>query len=460
MVLIENVKLVRSDRTKQYIITIAVALSGICVGTSLTWTSPTLPQLIEKNIIVKSQECIIGSLLPLGAVISAIPVGYLADLIGRRKTLIVSQIPILVSLALIWLFSYNLPVLFTARFLAGMGCGAMFVSAPMYIGEIAETKIRGKLISFFELSECIGTLLTVTLGAVVDFRLLTLILGILATMFASLLFFIPESPTYLLKIGKTSQAVKELKYFRGEEYANVEKELSEMEHLLKLTKSRKTKFKDLFTTTSNRKATIASLGIMAFRQLSGIEAVMFYTVIIFMNTGNNFSPYLGTIIVDTIQVCSACCAVIVIEKAERRFFLKLSSIGMGISLAIIGAYSHSEDYIQLNVFNVELLPVLSLTMFVIAFTLGYGPVPLAVINELFTSEIKGKATGLAIMVNWLFVFIVTLAFPLMNTNLGGHVTFYTFAAFMVVATVFVQLFVPETRGKTLETIQFELGEIE
>lgn len=112
------------------------------------------------------------------------------------------------------------------------------------------------------------------------------------------------------------------------------------------------------------------------------------------------------------------------------------------------------QYILEHLFaGLGILPLASLGLFIVAFSLGFGPVPWMIMGELFAPEIKGVASGLAVMMNWALVFVVTFSFPLMNSGLGGHVTFYIFAAIMVVGTTFVKFVVPETRGKSLQEIQ-------
>lgn len=396
-------------------------------------------------------------MLPLGAPLSALPIGYLADAIGRKKTLLLAEIPLITSFGLLYAFFWQPLVLYTARFLAGLGCGALFVLIPMYIGEIAEPSIRGKLVSLFELSDCIGILLTAVLGSMMNFQALTLILFFVSAAFTSLLLLVPETPVYLRSIDEVSRAKEVLKYFRGEEYGYIDREFREIEMLIGESNS-KQKMKELFASESNRKGIIAGLGIMAFRQFSGIEAVIFYTVSIFMLIGDEIPPYQGTIIVYTVQMVSAYCAVRIIEKASRRFYLKLSSIVMAISLALLGIHYQNRLILEIKIFGREFLPLISLTLFIVAFTIGFGPVPLTIMSELFAPHIKAQASGLAIMTNWLSAYIVTFAFPLMTTHLGSHITFYVFSMFMVLATLFVQFFVPETKGKTLERIQIELSE--
>lgn len=134
----------------------------------------------------------------------------------------------------------------------------------------------------------------------------------------------------------------------------------------------------------------------------------------------------------------------------------LSSLGMLVCLAALGLYFHLQK-LEVSFAGLGILPLASLVLFIVTFSLGFGPVPWMIMGELFAPEIKGIASGLAVMMNWALVFVVTFSFPLMNSGLGGHVTFYIFAAIMAVGTAFTKLVVPETRGKSLQEIQQTLS---
>lgn len=144
-----------------------------------------------------------------------------------------------------------------------------------------------------------------------------------------------------------------------------------------------------------------------------------------------------------------------VERAGRKVILMGSSTGMAASLVTLGVYFH----LQLNgkAEGMGLLPVFSLVIFICTFSMGYGPVPWMMMAELFAPEIRGVASGIAVLTNWGFVWLVTFCFPLMNANLGPHITFYVFAAVMGVATPFVFFAVPETKGRSVKEIQEALA---
>lgn len=435
-------------------------MGAIGAGTTLAWTSPVLPQLIptpnttsSANVtfqLTESQGGTVGSMLALGALVAALPAGYVAEKIGRKKAILTFIIPFLIQWLLI-VFAQNAETIYVGRLFAGVATGAMCVICPMYIGEIASAEIRGALGSFFQMFLCIGILLTYFLGSLVTWRYLSGLLAIVPVLFALLFFLMPETPTYLLKIGDGDAAEKSLTYFRGISY-NVERELKEIQKSIEEAKEKSAGVKDLVASRANRKALLSSFGLMVFQQLSGVNAVIFYTVPIFKSAGSSLAPDVAAIIVAVVQVAIAYAAAMLIEKAGRRYFLITSSTGMLLCLTALGMYFHLQK-LQISFAGLGILPLASLVLYIVAFSLGFGPVPWMIMGELFAPEIKGVASGLAVMMNWFLVFVVTFSFPIMNSSLGGHATFYIFAVIMAIGTAFVYFVVPETRGKSLQEIQ-------
>ncbi|KAF2900528.1 hypothetical protein ILUMI_05660 [Ignelater luminosus] len=460
----------------QYIATICVSLGAVCAGTALAWTSPVLPQLQEPSsalnetlnstlqvedtsanssstsafYLTESQGSLVGSMLAIGALCSALPAGYVADKFGRKKANLFLTLPYMINWLLI-VFATSPFMLYVARFFSGIATGAMCVTAPMYIGEIAEVSIRGTLGSFFQMCLCFGILLTYAVGAFMTWVGLSWILMIVPLLFAICLYFMPETPIYLVKTGQTTAAEDSLKFLRGKRY-NVEPELKTIQAGLAKSEESQAGVKDLISSIGNRKALISALGLMLFQQLSGINAVIFYTVPIFNSAGTGIPSDLAAIIVSVVQFIIAYVAAMIIDKANRRFYLMLSSSGMCVCLAALGLYFHLKiNHITFT--GIGMIPLISLVVFIIAFSLGFGPVPWMIMGELFAPEIKGVASGLAVTTNWILVFLVTFSFPIMNSSLGGHITFYLFAIIMVIGTFFVYTYIPETRGKSLQEIQ-------
>lgn len=191
---------------------------------------------------------------------------------------------------------------------------------------------------------------------------------------------------------------------------------------------------------------------MVFQQFSGINAVIFFTESIFNSAGSTLNAALCSIIVGVVQVIMTLCSSLLIERAGRKMLLLFSSTVMSICLAILGAYYNMKDNHK-DVSSIGWLPLFCVAFFIISFSVGYGPIPWLMMGELFLPDAKGKAVSLTVMFNWVCVFVVTKCFGMMNTSLGSDITFWFFATWMAVATVYVALAVRETKGKTASQIQ-------
>ncbi|XP_018333075.1 facilitated trehalose transporter Tret1-2 homolog isoform X2 [Agrilus planipennis] len=450
-----------TQKKNQYIAATCAALGAICAGTTLAWSSPALPQLVVPAgtntsrpgvsfQLTEAEGSLVGSMLAIGALFSAIPAGFIADKFGRKQTNLMLVVPYTVCW-LLTVFATNAYMLYAARFFAGLATGAICVTAPMYIGEIAEPSIRGTLGTFFQLFMCLGILATYVIGAFINWVGLSAILAMAPIIFASSLWFMPETPIFLVKIRDLKGAEESLKYLRGA-YANVRSELKVIDEEVSLAQSKKVGFKDLFGTRANRIALVTGLGLQALQQLSGINAVIFYTVPIFKSAGSTLPPNLAAVVVSIVQTITCYFAAMVIDKANRRFFLTVSSVGMTICLTALGCYYHL-ILLDIHVYGLGILPLGSLVLFIMAYSIGFGPVPWMIMSEIFAPEIRGFGSGLAVTTNWINAFIVTFSFPIMNAILGGHITFYIFSIIMGLATIFVYAVVPETRGKSVTEIQ-------
>ncbi|VEN34980.1 unnamed protein product [Callosobruchus maculatus] len=460
-----------TQQMHQYLAATSVSLGAFCAGTVLSWTSPALPHILSTEFnstnltteadlehphgkpgftITPSQGALVGSMLTIGALVCAVPIGYLADKIGRKVTILGLAISFLINWVLICLAD-DFKMLLAARFFAGIGLGGICVVAPMYIGEISESSNRGKFGSFFQLFLSCGILFTCIVGYVTDWFGLTFVLGTAPIVFLATFFFMPETPTFLVRRNRMMRAEANLRKLRGKD-CDVSIELKMIEEEVTESNNSAISFKDIVSSRANLKALIAVIGVLAFQQLCGINAMVFYTVNIFKAAGTSTSPFLLAIVITLVQVVVSYASIFLIERANRKFYLMSSSSGMLVCLAALGMFFHLK-HLNINTAHLAFIPVGSTILYMAAFSFGYGPVPWMLLGEMFSAEIKGLASGMSILTNWIFAFVVTFSFPILTENLGSHITFYIIAGIMGIATIFVHYLVPETRGKTLQEIQ-------
>lgn len=193
----ENVVKQEGEKTKQYISALAVTIGAFAAGSVLSWTSAAFPMLKDNSTqilpepITESQEGWVGSLLAIGALIGAFPAGILAEKIGRKWTIVGLAIPFIISWIII-IATNSIGALYAARVLAGIATGGICVTAPLYIGETAETSVRGALGSFFQLLLTVGILYSYVLGATVNYMLLGVLSGLVPVVFLIIFFFMPD----------------------------------------------------------------------------------------------------------------------------------------------------------------------------------------------------------------------------------------------------------------------------
>lgn len=193
--------------------------------------------------------------------------------------------------------------------------------------------------------------------------------------------------------------------------------------------------------------------LQVFQQWTGINAVLFYSASIFEDTGSDISGSDATLIIGVTQVTSTLVAVAIIDKAGRRILLLISGVLMAVSTALMGVYFQLKENDPASMDNFGWLPISSICIFIIFFSIGFGPVPWLVMAELFSEDVKSVAGSIAGTSNWLSAFVVTLLFPILKSSIGPGPTFWIFTAIAVIAFFYSLFFVPETKGKTIIEIQ-------
>ncbi|PBC27838.1 Solute carrier family 2, facilitated glucose transporter member [Apis cerana cerana] len=449
---------VRQESRKlwQYLASISACFLVVGVGSALAWTSPVLPQLYAADswlVITQEEGSWISSLLAVGAICGAIPSGSMADKMGRKKSLLLLAAPFLLSWGII-LLATQVKLLYIARFLVGLGVGAGCVLGPTYISEIAEVSTRGTLGALFQLFLTVGIFLSFILGSVLNYTLFALVCVLIILLFLITFYWMPESPVWLVGQNRKQDAIVALSALRGKDY-DPKQELNELQMAADASSGRKPNIFEIAKIPANQKAMIASFGMMFFQQASGVNAVIFYTVMIFKASGSSMPPELASIFVALVQLVMSGVAALIVDRAGRKPLLMISTGVMSVSLIALGYYFKQKDSGN-DVTSLGWLPLTSLIVFMIAFSIGLGPVPWMLMGELFSAETKAVASSVAVMLNWFMVFVVTKMFPTMNDELGTDMTFWIFAAIMAAATVFTHMLVPETKGKTYQEIYKQL----
>nr|AEE61829.1 unknown [Dendroctonus ponderosae] len=437
-------------------------LLAFTAGIGFSWTSPVLPKLHGANSplstpIDASQESLIASILCVGAAIGPFLFGYLADKIGRKKTLLSIAVPMIVGITTL-AFTDQVKLYYFGRLLYGIGSGGVFTVLTMYTGEITADYNRGKFSCILGIFVALGVLYPFSIGGFLSVRIFCLSCFLPLQVF--LIFFTlyaPESPSYLVRTSRYDEAETALINLHSLTKCQARDDVSELQRIQDLQAKTKGGVAELFNSKGTRKAFIISAGLLIIQQFSGINAVTGFMENIFRATGSSIPPQAATTLVGVIQVVTVFITSSLIEKLGRKFLLMASAMGAAASIILLGLYFflHKHEFRLLEYF--WWLPISCLLLYIVSFNLGLGPVPWTVLSEIFPDNVKSSASALISSICFGTSFVVTLAFPILSEMLGMAESFWLFGLCCIFGAVFVRFIVVETKGRNPMQIQEILG---
>ncbi|KAL0851232.1 hypothetical protein ABMA28_007076 [Loxostege sticticalis] len=439
----------------QVLAAVAVSMGSMIIGFSAAYTSPALVTMENSTTIsiTKEQASWVGSLMPLAALGGGVVGGPLVDYIGRRRTILFTAPPFFIGWILI-ATARTVHLVLTGRVVCGLCVGIGSLAFPVYLGEAIQPEVRGTLGLFPTAIGNIGILICYLAGTYLDWSQLAYLGACLPIPFFILMLMIPETPHWYLSRGRNEEARKALQWLRGKN-AKIDSELREIALANAEAQTNDSNIKELFRSKYTRSILI-SLGLMTFQQLSGINAVIFYTVSIFKMSGSSVDGNLSTIIVGTVNFISTFIATALIDRAGRKVLLYISSVTMTITLIVLGTFFYVQSDLKLDVSSLGWLPLTCLMVYLLGFSLAFGPIPWLMMGEILPAKIRGAAASICTAFNWLCTFTVTKTFLNIIDGIGPAGTFWLFGCITFVGLFFVIVFVPETRGKSLEQIENKL----
>lgn len=443
--------------------TLVVSLGPLCAGLGKGYSSPALASMASLSAqghhfpISKNQGSWVASLSLLGAFFGSLPAGMSINW-GRKRVLCLVSIPF----ALSWIITgiaTNVYMLYVAAILGGICTAIISVVTPVYISEIAYPEIRGCLCAFSKLNSNVGMLVSYLLGAFMNWRQLATVTAIAPACLFLCSLLIPETPSFLLYRGRDAEATEALKWLRGSS-TDISRELTIMK--ANIAALRRQQQQDPSETSAPRelfRPLFITCGLMVFQKFSGANAFNFYAVPILSETFVGLNPYRAAVVVAFVQICAGMASSALVDTVGRRPLLVFSNMLMAAALAAFGCYVYlkglhqNEDIFSKHEWKgSDWVPLFCILVIEIAYALGVSPISWLYIGELFPLKHRGFG-AIAASVSYVCSFASVKTFVDLQTWLGLYGAFWFYATIAALALAFTLVFVPETKGKSLQEMQ-------
>jgi MFS transporter, SP family, galactose:H+ symporter len=435
-------------RTFVFIAATISALGGLLFGYDTGVVSGAILFIREDFRLSTGEVEVIVSSVLIGALAGASVGGILADRFGRRPVIIASASFFVIG-AIATALAPTIGLLITGRVVVGAAIGVASFTAPLYISEISPVSIRGRLVSINQVALTggivISYLVDYALAGIHGWRWMFGLATIPAVVLAVGMFFLPESPRWLLSRDLMTAARTALRRIRMSD--DVDGELGEIRKSLEVQGGG---WADLLAPLV-RPALVVGLALAVFQQITGINTVIYYAPMIFESAGFTSASVsiLATVGVGVVNVLMTLLAMILMDRVGRRPLLLIGLAGMILGLGALGLA------FQLSSLAGALgwIAIVSLMVYVGAFAIGLGPVFWLLISEIYPLRIRGLAMSLASAANWGANLLITLTFLTLIQLLGRPMTFWFYGIAGIAAWSFAWFRVPETKGRSLEDIE-------
>jgi sugar porter (SP) family MFS transporter len=431
-----------------YLIATVAAISGLLFGFDTAVINGALIFLRQElSLSTRGTEIATSSLL-FGCAAGAVVAGWLTDRWGRKRILIGAAVLFALS-SVGAAVPRHLTEFVAARFAGGLAIGVASVLAPLYIAEISPRAIRGRLVSLNQMAIVTGILLAYFVNWVLSFagpsswRWMFASAAVPSAAFLLALLVVPESPRFLVERGREAEALAVLERVGGAEQARVE--LAEIRGTIAEESGT---LRELFARRLRRPLGIAVF-LAVFQQVTGINTVIYYGSLIFKEQvgGQSDSAAIGAnVVIGTTNFVMTIVALWTIDRLGRRPLMMLASLGMAVSLLLLGF-----------LFRVQPPPaglvLAAILLYVGSFSVGLGPGVWVVVSELFPTRIRGRAMSIATVCLWLACILVAATFLSLVEAVGSTAAFWLYAATSVLNFLFIWRLMPETKGRSLEEIE-------
>ncbi|MCK9413538.1 MAG: sugar porter family MFS transporter [Prolixibacteraceae bacterium] len=451
------------NKTYLWFICIVAALGGLLFGYDTAVISGTIGLLRNQFNLSTGMEGTLVSAVLLGSIVGCLIAGYFSDKFGRKKVLILAGMLFIVA-SIGCSIAPDINTLIIIRLLGGIGVGIASVLSGLYISEISPPNVRGRMTGLFQFAITIGILLALFVNASLKgiafnhtepamaglfhwmvvketWRSMLLAMLVPALLFTISLFFVPESPRWLMKQKLVEKARRILLKITDEKTA--EDEIKSIDETLKQGAVAMT---DLLK-PGLRKAFFVAMFLAIVSELSGITVIFYYGPDILEKAGLQLSDALGGFVsVGIVNVLFTIIALWKLDSIGRRPLLFIGNAGAFLSMLTLG-------FCFLTGRTEGMLLVLLICAFVAFFAFSMGPIKWVVMSEIFPTKIRGRAVAITSLAVWVTDWTLNMIFPMIRESMGIAGIFFLFSAFLVPQFFFIWKVMPETKGKTLEEIE-------
>ncbi|MFI5521884.1 sugar porter family MFS transporter [Streptomyces platensis] len=444
-------------------ITAAAAMGGFLFGYDSSVINGAVEAIRSRYDVGSAVLAQVIAVALIGCAIGAATAGRIADRIGRIRVMQIAAVLFTIS-AVGSALPFSLWDLAFWRIIGGFAIGMASVIGPAYIAEVSPSAYRGRLGSFQQAAIVIG----IAISQLVNWGILNLadgnqrgtlagleawqwMLGVMvvpAVLYGLLSFAIPESPRYLISVGKVTRAKEVLSEVEGHT-VNLDTRVAEIQDAMR--REHKSSFKDLLGSKMGFLPIVwVGIGLSVFQQLVGINVAFYYSSALWQSVGIDPSAsFFYSFTTSIINIIGTVIAMVFVDKIGRRPLALIGSAGMAISLAL-EAWAFSAKTAAGTLPHLEgTVALIAAHVFVLFFALSWGVVVWVFLGEMFPNKIRAAALGVAASAQWIANWAITASFPsLSDWNLSG--TYIIYAVFALLSIPFVLKFVKETKGKALE----------
>ncbi|MFF5788371.1 sugar porter family MFS transporter [Streptomyces sp. NPDC012693] len=446
-------------------ITASAAMGGFLFGYDSSVINGAVEAIRDRYDIGSGTLAQVIAVALIGCAIGAATAGRIADRIGRIRCMQISAVLFAVS-AVGSALPFALWDLALWRIIGGFAIGMASVIGPAYIAEVAPAAYRGRLGSFQQAAIVIG----IAISQLVNYGILQIadgdqrgeiggleawqwMLGVMvvpAVLYGMLSFAIPESPRFLISVGKTDRAKEVLAEVEGHG-VDLDRRVAEIDRAMR--SEHKSTFKDLLVTGARFKLlpiVWVGIGLSVFQQLVGINVAFYYSATLWQSVGiDPSSSFFYSFTTSIINIIGTVIAMVLVDRVGRKPLALVGSIGMAVALAF-EAWAFSADLVDGKLPETQgVVALVAAHVFVLFFALSWGVVVWVFLGEMFPNRIRAAALGVAASAQWIANWAITASFPsLADWNLSGTYIIYT--VFAVLSIPFVLRYVKETKGKALE----------